>query len=122
VQRYPQFTVVDVQGLAYDTLFKQLCSAGELKIEQEKQVLAPLAFVSGLAGAYLALEFVLRLGASDPCRPFNYWRASPWASPVLPLRALRPRNDRCECCGRGAVRATVRELWGAVHEQGESSP
>lgn len=120
--RYPQLSVEQVEGLAYDTLFKQLCSAGELKLDEERQVLAPLAFVSALAGAYLALEFFLRVGSSDPSASFNYWRASPWASPVLALRGQRPRRDGCECCGRASVRATVRNLWGPVHDQGTPAP
>lgn len=122
VQRYPHLGVEAVTGLAYDSLFKQLCSAGELKVDQERQVLAPFAFVSALAGAYLALEFFLRVGAGDVSLPFNFWRISPWASPVLPLRSQRRRRECCECCDRDAVRATVRTLWGAVHEQGSSSP
>jgi len=34
VQRYPHLCAEHVQGLAYDSLFKQLCSAGELKVDQ----------------------------------------------------------------------------------------
>ncbi|MEX2231642.1 MAG: ThiF family adenylyltransferase [Cyclobacteriaceae bacterium] len=45
-------------GLAYDTLFKQLCGESKLQTAEAKQVLAPLAFVSALAGAYLlSIEF-----------------------------------------------------------------
>lgn len=114
--RYPQVRAADVTGTAYDTLFKQLCSAGELPDASGVQVLAPLAFVSVLAGAYLALEFVRRVEQPEATRPFNYWRGSPWASPVAQLRATRQRFPACECCRRPEVQAIVEELWGRAVE------
>jgi hypothetical protein len=110
--RYPELPAKHLIGIAYDTLFKQLCSVGELKAGTTEQVLAPLAFVSALAGAYLALEFVLRVGRKDTTMPFNYWRISPWSSPVLELRDLRPRHPNCECCSREQIRTIIGDLWG----------
>lgn len=99
-------------GTAYDTLFKTLCATGQLGVDEGRTILAPFSFVSVLAGAYLALELVLRSSSADVTRPFNYWRASPWTSPVFELQALRPARPQCETCGNAVIRATVGRLWG----------
>jgi hypothetical protein len=57
-RRYPQLKPPQVMGLAYDTLFKQLCSTGSLNTSKGREVLTPFAFISALAGVYLAIEFV----------------------------------------------------------------
>lgn len=109
--QYPQLRQEDLVGLAYDSLFKQLCGQGALRTAADRQVLAPFAFVSVLAGTYLALECVRRLQA-HPERLFNYWRASPWGSPVTQLRTWRPKNPRCEFCTQEVFRRVTQALWG----------
>jgi hypothetical protein len=112
VLRHSQLVASGLVGRAYDSLFKAMCGTGQLGVDEGRTVLAPLAFVSVLAGAYLALEVALRAEAREVARPFNYWRASPWTSPVFELRTVRPPRDGCETCGVEVIRATVRSLWG----------
>ena len=97
-------------GLAYDTLFKQLCGQGQLTVVPDRQVLAPFAFVSVLAGALLALELVRRL-----CNPINandnYWRVSAWAPPDLALRRRRGRATNCAFCNEPTLQTINQNLW-----------
>ncbi len=98
----------EIVGLAYDTLFKQLCGEGKLQIEENKQVLAPLAFVSGLAGAFLALNFVSN---NIMPLPYNYWRVSPWRSPNFRLQQSRHTNPECEFCNNEITKDVIRSFW-----------
>lgn len=109
--QYPQLRQEDLVGLAYDSLFKQLCGHGVLRTAADRQVLAPFALVSVLAGTYLARECVRRL-QPHPERLFNYWRASPWCSPITRLRTWRPKNLRCAFCTQEVLQRVTRELWG----------
>jgi hypothetical protein len=109
--RHPQLDPALLVGSAYDTLFKTLCATGQLGVDEGRTVLAPFSFVSVLAGAYLALELVLRASSADVTYPFNYWRASPWTSPISELQSLRPARPKCETCGNEMIRATVNDLW-----------
>jgi hypothetical protein len=110
--RHPQLEPACLVGTAYDSLFKSLCAIGELGVDEGRTVLAPFASVSGLAGAYLALELLLRAASDDMTRPFNYWRASPWTSPVFELRACRPARENCETCADALIRGAIEQLWG----------
>jgi hypothetical protein len=114
---HPQLHEATVVGLAYDTLFKTMCATGTLGVEEGRTVLAPFSFVSVLAGAYLALELVHRPPGGSVVPPFNYWRASPWTSPVLELRSHRPAVAGCETCGNHVIRETVTRVWG-MHAKG----
>ena len=112
VRKYPQLACGDVVGVAFDTLFKRLCSEGELDGGPGKRVVAPFAFVSALAGAMLALEVVRRLGrghASD----YNYWRLNPWSSWESRLRETWPRQSGCTFCGNANLVAVNSQLWGS---------
>jgi len=108
--RYPDLTPENLAGRAFDTVYKELCGVGKLKIVGGQQILAPFSFVSVLAGAFLAIEFALRVGEPEVER-FNYWRASPWHSPVPELRQFRPRDLHCELCSRAAIRRVLESLW-----------
>jgi hypothetical protein len=110
--RYSHIPVERIQGQAYDSLFKALCSEQKLLGPDNRQVLAPFAFVSVLAGAYLAIEFVRRLALGPKAHTFNYWRFSPWAPPVPELKQLRSRNSKCEFCREKVLLKTARDLWG----------
>lgn len=114
--KYSQLIPGDLQGLAYDSLFKQLCAEGELYTAADRQVLAPFSFVSVLAGTYLTLELLRRVHNKQPEQPFNYWRISPWTAPVTRLRSMRPTNPKCSFCGDLILREVVRNLW-ATDEQ-----
>jgi len=108
-ERYPQVAISEIESLAYDTLFKKLCSTGELTSAQGSRVLTPFAFVSVLAGALLAMEFVCRI--QNPRRNFNLWHVSPWTNPVWKARRLLPKNTECEFCGNPILVRVAREMW-----------
>lgn len=109
--RYPNHDASDLEGLAFDSVFKELCGSGELRVAESRVVVAPLAFVSILAGTLLALEFFRRVGRRDVGRPFDHWRVSPWSSPVYELRASRQPTPGC-MCRSDSERQVVAELWG----------
>lgn len=110
--KYPHLIRESVVGTAYDSLFKALCATAKLKTAEDRQVLAPFAFVSTLAGTYMAIELVLRTLQPERSEAFNYWRASPWCSPVLQLRSWRrPRVD-CGFCQNPVFRDLIMKLWG----------
>ncbi len=108
----PHVAIDELVGRPYDSLFKALCGQGRLVTGDAQQVLAPFAFVSVFAGVYLAVEFVRRLAGNAGVQEFNYWRLSPWSPPVEPLKTLRPRHVRCDCCSQPATLRAIRELWG----------
>jgi ThiF family protein len=99
-------------GRAFDTVYKELCGVSKLMDAGGQQVLAPFSFVSVLAGAYLALELVIRIKDKALLERFNYWRASPWHSPNLQLRQTRFRDPRCEFCSKPYFRRAMEEAWG----------
>ena len=113
--KYADLRTDDLVGRAFDTVYKELCGVGKLKTVGGQQVLAPFSFVSVLAGAYLAVEFAIRIATPDDDR-FNYWRISPWHNPVPQLRQARPRDPQCEFCSKPSLRQVMRQLWGAQRE------
>lgn len=110
-ERYPQLAQRELVGIAYDTLFKNLCAEGELKTLEGKRVIAPFAFVSVLAGTMLALELVRRLSAGASSHYDNYWRISPWHPPLARRRVLRPRQPGCLFCADTVLSAVNQSLW-----------
>lgn len=108
--KYSHLAADQIEGQAYDSLFKALCSEKALLGPDNRQVLAPFAFVSVLAGAYLAIDVARRLTLEDS-NTFNYWRFSPWAAPVNGLKQIRPRHPQCEFCGQAALLMTADKLW-----------
>jgi hypothetical protein len=96
-------------GMAYDSLFKQLCGEQALRTPEGKQVLAPFAFVSMLAGALLVCEF---LRSENSAASTNYWAVNPWGIPISRVRRWRGRILDCEFCSRPEVDAAALELWG----------
>lgn len=118
--RYPQLRPEAVTGLAYDTLFKQLCSTRELVSPEGRQVLAPFAFVSALAGAMLALEFVRRTSTRHGDL-FNAWRISPWSTYNLRLRRVLGRKARCEFCGNEILSDLAASMWDHQKNVGRAS-
>jgi len=113
-EQFPHVAVDRLVGEAYDSLFKALCSSVRLlATAEEKQTLAPFAFVSVLAGTYLAIEVCRRLTLDSQNHTFNYWRLSPWAAPVKALKQVRPRYEACEFCSQPVLRRTAQALWGS---------
>ncbi|MFZ5530234.1 MAG: ThiF family adenylyltransferase, partial [Pseudomonadota bacterium] len=85
-------------GIAYDTLFKSLCGEGALKTPEGRQVIAPFAFVSVLAGTLLALEVARRHQLSCQGINDNYWRVSAWHPPIGRRRQLISAQEGCDFC------------------------
>jgi ThiF family len=110
-QTYPHLDAVALNGLAYDSLFKELCGKGQLKTGTATRVLAPFGFISVLAGAMLAIEMVVRSGTIAP-PDYNYWRVSPWGAPIERMREQRSRRPGCEFCSNETLRSVVERLWG----------
>jgi hypothetical protein len=111
VAKHPDLLGRQLVGLACDTLFKELCATGSLGSDSGQQVLAPLAFVSVLAGTMLALEFVRRRFRGFPTAPFTEWHLSPWCSPQIEGRRSRPPREACTFCGRREASAAVARVW-----------
>jgi hypothetical protein len=109
--RHPQLRNEELEGRAYDSLFKELCAAGQIGVEEGRTVLAPLAFVSLLGGVQLAVEVVRRIASACVAGRYSTWRLSPWATPVPELRDLISRRPDCDCCGRREIRETVESIW-----------
>ncbi|WP_158237643.1 ThiF family adenylyltransferase [Bradyrhizobium forestalis] len=101
-------------GIAYDTLFKQLCGEGALRTLEGRRVVAPFAFVSVLAGTLLAIEILRRVGVGRNSVDFNYWRVSPWHCVLERRRIFRPPQVGCEFCGNTVLRSVNAALWGAL--------
>ena len=108
--KYSELRLEDLVGRAFDTVYKELCGVGKLRSVSGEQVLAPFSFVSVLAGAYLAMEFAIRVSRAGETR-FNYWRVSPWHSPVAGLRQTRSRDAACEFCSKPYFRQAMKDLW-----------
>jgi hypothetical protein len=97
-----------IEGMAYDSLFKQLCAEQALKSAEGKQVLAPFAFVSALAGNLLVVEMLrVHIGLTST----NYWQVDPWGAPIAKLRSCRPRIVDCEFCSIPHFVAIADQLW-----------
>lgn len=109
--KHPHLAGRQLVGLACDTLFKELCATGDLGGDSGQQVLAPLAFVSALAGTLLALEFVRRRARGTATEPYNDWHLSPWGPPLVEGRRSRPPREGCTFCGCRGVRAAFATLW-----------
>ncbi len=110
-ERYPQLRTEDLVGVAYDTLFKQLCGANELKSLEGRRIIAPFAFVSVLAGTLMALELVRRNSSDATALNDNYWRVSPWHQPLPRRRVCRPKQPACEFCGDRILASVNAKLW-----------
>lgn len=100
----------EIIGLSLDSVFKQLCGQALLKDQEGQQVLAPFAFVSGLAGALLALRFVLNLTELKDSKLSNYWRVHPWIPKSFYAR-LKSKNPSCEFCGNPELIAEANKIW-----------
>lgn len=110
IEKLPSLVGRDLVGIAYDTLFKELCGSGELQTVEGKRILAPFAFVSVLAGTLLVIELVRQLTSEEPLQD-NYWRASPWHPPIGRRRMIRPRQPGCSFCGNPTFRSINETLW-----------
>lgn len=114
VQKYPEQSIEELVGKAFDSVFRNLCSAGELRLAGEI-VHAPFSFVSGLAGVLLYFEFVksLRPEAFGAFRNCNYFQVNPLRLPNPEFR--EERGSRRECmCQKDEFRTVYNRLWGVT--------
>lgn len=98
--KHPALDTGALVGMAFDSLFKQLCAEDALLSPTSARVFAPFAFVSNLAGALLALELARFEAGVRFEDGNNYFFGSPWAPPHGRMRLHRPRELNCEFCGR----------------------
>jgi molybdopterin/thiamine biosynthesis adenylyltransferase len=112
--RHPGLRGRTLAGLAFDSLFKELCGAGRLGREDGQAVLAPLAFVSALAGSLLAIEFVRRRRRRTVSAPFNDWRVSPWAQPFRSSWRTIPPRTSCTFCSQVHFVRAAAMIWGEM--------
>lgn len=108
---YPQVGVEQLIGRAYDSVFREMCATQRLRTSEERQVLAPFAFVSQLAGTVAAIELFLRCAEEVPVANFNYWRVSPWRGINVDLQQDLPARGDCAVCASPQYKALARRLW-----------
>ena len=108
--KHPHIDPASIEGQAYDFLYKALCATGKLHASVGKQVVAPFAFVSVLAGTLLLFEMMTRL-ARQGLMQTNEWHVSPWREPFSRGRMTRMRFSGCECCGKAVLRGLRSRLW-----------
>ncbi|RWX24515.1 ThiF family adenylyltransferase [Rhizobium leguminosarum] len=111
IAAHPGLQKADLVGKAFDTLFKELCGQMALLTPAGEQTLAPFAFVSNLAGAYLALEFVRRAAGVATT---NYMFLDPWRPPYTKLRSFRGREPDCPFCRASHTKLAYRMVWPEV--------
>lgn len=100
-----------IEGMAMDSLFRQLCGTGDLLDAKVEQVLAPLAFVSNLAGALLAIE-LLRADAGGVSKyGKNYLCLDPWRPPFAMARRHKGKQSECEFCHGKYTHAVMKTQW-----------
>lgn len=107
---YPHLSQENLLGLAFDSVFRDLCGAGQLTVD-DHVVLAPFPFTSVLAGALLYLEVVKR-SVPEAFAAFldvNYTRLNPLQQPNPALRLVRPARPECRCQS-----ALFRSAFGAI--------
>ncbi len=108
---HPGLDATALIGVAFDSLYKQLCAEQTLLTAAGEQTLAPFAFVSNLAGALLAIELVRFDSGQRFIDGRNYLFASPWTPPHTHLRRVRPRASDCGFCGKPTARFAWQAVW-----------
>lgn len=112
IARYPELKLADLNGIAFDSLFRQLCATQQLITPEQKQVLAPFSFVSQLAGTVQAIELFLRRQSAERCDHFNYWRVNPWRGVIAGLQQMRPKKVDCIVCSETQYIDLSKAIWG----------
>lgn len=116
--RHASLDATALVGMAFDSLYKQMCAEQALLTATGEQVLAPFAFVSNLAGALLALELARFDSGQRFEDGYNYLFVSPWMPPGARQRRVRPRVPECVFCGDPATALAWQAIWpGWAREQ-----
>jgi E1 N-terminal domain/ThiF family len=111
VASHPQLPASKLVGIAFDSLYKQLCGELALLSPTGAQVLAPFAFVSNLAGALLALELARFDAGPEIPATSNFLCLSPWTPPHSRIRSWRGREPDCEFCSDPQALNALRDVW-----------
>lgn len=101
-------------GQAYDSLFKVLCAGGQLPASTQnlEGTLAPFCFVSVLAGALLAIEFIFGIAGNISDKKLNLWAVNPWNAPRPEMRRWREREQHCTFCQDATMSKAMHIIWG----------
>jgi hypothetical protein len=113
VEKYPEIRAEKITGKAFDSVFRDLCSSGQLRAASQV-VLAPFPFISGLAGVSLYFELVksLRPEVFSDFRGYNYVQLNPFFPPNPDFREQRPSRGNCFC-----QRETTRQLFDRIWQR-----
>lgn len=114
VKTHPSISPAAIVGLAFDSLFRQLCSEQALATPEGRQVLAPFAFVSAWAGVLMVVEALRSFAGTST----NYWSVDPWNLPLARSRTLRPRHPDCQFCSNPEYAPVIEALWGGASPAG----
>jgi hypothetical protein len=111
-KRYPELENARLLGRACDSVFKELCSAGQLRVGDEV-VLTPFPFVSALAGLLLYFDFLQSLSPESfgKFQNYNYLRLNPLFQPNPAYRLLQGSRVDCPACKHPAYRRIFESLW-----------
>jgi hypothetical protein len=108
---YPQLAVDRLINKAFDSVFRDLCGAGQLRVDG-RQLLAPLPFISAMAGFHLAFEFFKSRipEVFGPFQDYNYAQLNPFFPPNPALREQRLSRPDC-FCQLPRTRQIFNQLW-----------
>jgi len=111
IAKYPHLSREGLIGKAFDSVFRQLCSAGTLR-GSDKAVLAPFSFISGLAGVMLYFELVKSLcpNVFHDYQRYNYTQLNPFFPPNPDFREVRGSRPDCSC-QNAMVRSVYSRIW-----------
>jgi molybdopterin/thiamine biosynthesis adenylyltransferase len=112
---------VELVGRAFDTVYKGQCGKGALLTGAGQQAVAPLAFISNLAGALLVVELV-RAETRSADRDSTYATLDPWRPPHAHVWRIRGRNPDCEFCGKPNSIEAMKAVWFDVDWQSIDPP
>jgi molybdopterin/thiamine biosynthesis adenylyltransferase len=107
---HPNLDEAALVGKAFDTVYREQCGQDVLLTAAGEQAVAPLAFISNLAGALLALDLA-RYDAPPLIEGSTYLTLDPWRPPTVHARRDPARNPDCEFCGTGNGLVAMRAVW-----------
>ncbi|OFA05644.1 ThiF family adenylyltransferase [Duganella sp. HH101] len=110
-QLHPSLQERALVNMAFDSLFREMCGSGVLLTPETKQVLAPLAFVSHLAGALLVIELLRRSKSASYHPTANYLCLDPWRPPHSKARLRKTKRTDCEFCSNPLNHQVMQEIW-----------
>jgi hypothetical protein len=114
IKRYPHLALDELGGRPFDTVFRQLCSLGQIQLESGDEVaVSPFPFVSALAGVVLYFEIVksLRQDVFGLYQRHNFLRVNPFFGPNPSLLLKQPPLGTCAVCQNETVQRVFAKLW-----------